>query len=86
MVRINIGNLNPNNPAAETEAAKAMEFLNRCLNDQPRGRIIGQEINFGVFKIGEHQVTLQRITYHVGFPRKPYWLGLEPNFAGSRFS
>ncbi len=28
----------------------------------------------GVFTIGEHQVALQWMVYHVGFPRKPLWL------------
>lgn len=50
------------------------DLLNRCLNDYPRGKIIGIEKSFKLLNIGEHPVVLQWICYHVGFPRKPDWL------------
>ena len=71
--RINIGSINPNSPVNEEQQEKQMEMLNKCLTDVPKGRIIGKDISVGVFQIGEHQITLQRITYHVGFKRKPVW-------------
>ena len=37
------------------------------------GRLVGQEKNFFILNIGEHQVVSQYIVYHVGFERKPYW-------------
>ncbi len=49
-------------------------MLNRCLSDSPKGAIIGTEKNFAVLQIGEHQVVMQWLCYHVGFPRKPGWL------------
>ncbi|MCD7873690.1 MAG: hypothetical protein LUH17_01580 [Acidaminococcaceae bacterium] len=59
---------------SEAELEKQRQFLNRCLSDSPCGRIIGQEKNFYLLNIGEHQVVLQYIVYHVGFARKPVWL------------
>lgn len=32
------------------------------------------EKNFYILNIGEHQVVMQYIVYHIGFERKPYWL------------
>jgi len=72
--RISIGSINPNRAVGEEAQEKQMELLNKCLNDHPHGRIIGKDIAVGVFRIGEHEISLQRITYHVGFNRKPYWL------------
>lgn len=72
--RINIGVINPNNPVSEEQQEAQISLLNRCLSEFPKGRIIGKDIAIGVFQLGEHQITLQRITYHVGFKRKPDWL------------
>jgi hypothetical protein len=72
--RINIGSINPNNPVNEEQQEAQMEYLNKCLNDFPRGRIIGKDIAVGVYQMGEHQITLQRVTYHIGFNRKPFWM------------
>ena len=62
----------------EADREAQMKLLNRCLNDIPRGKIIALEINTRVFKIGDragdHHVSLQMLTYHVGFERKPSWL------------
>jgi len=72
--RIVVGSTDPeklsSTEAVEGEAA----LLNRCLSDTPRGRIVGIEKNFSLLNIGEHQVVLQALVYHVGFTRKPYWL------------
>jgi hypothetical protein len=56
----------------EIEAAAAL--LNRCLSDSPRGSIIGIERSFTLLQLGEHQVVLQWLCYHIGFPRRPMWL------------
>lgn len=56
----------------EIEAAAAL--LNRCLSDAPRGNIIGIERSFTLLQVGEHQVVLQWLCYHIGFPRRPAWL------------
>lgn len=72
--RITVGNSNPANPASEEEIGESLALLNRCLEESPRGVMLGMEKNFGLFNIGEHQVVLQWMVYHVGFPRKPLWL------------
>ncbi|UQZ91411.1 hypothetical protein C4J81_19125 (plasmid) [Deltaproteobacteria bacterium Smac51] len=72
--RMVVGTSNPNNPASEEEVSVQMELLNRCLNEVPRGSILGLEKNFSLFNLGEHQVVLQWMVYHIGFTRKPGWL------------
>jgi hypothetical protein len=72
--RIIVGNDNPEHMRSEAEIQKAADLLNRCLTDTPKGTIIGTEKNFMLLNIGEHQVVLQSLVYHVGFPRKPFWL------------
>jgi hypothetical protein len=72
--RIVIGNDNPEQPPDEAKYKQQLALLNRCLNDYPKGKIIGQEKNFYLLNIGEHQLVMQYIVYHVGFTRKPAWL------------
>ena len=68
-----IGSVNPNNPLSDQAKEAQVELLNRCLNDYPKGIIIGKDITVGRYMIGEHELTMERVTYHVGFPRKPSW-------------
>lgn len=70
---VTIGSVNPNNPLSEQAKEEQMELLNKCLNDYPKGIIIGKDITVGRYLIGEHELTMEKITYHVGFPRKPQW-------------
>lgn len=72
--RIVIGNNNPEKQPDEELFRKQNALLNRCLTEYPKGRIIAQEKNFFILNIGEHQVVLQYVAYHIGFPRKPPWL------------
>ncbi len=72
--RIVIGSNNPANLESETQIAEAMELLNRCLTEVPKGKILGIEKSFSILQVGEHNVVLQWMTYHIGFPRRPYWL------------
>ncbi len=72
--RIVIGNDNPEQQIDEEKCKKQLALLNRCLSDIPKGKIIGQEKNFYILNIGEHQVVMQYIVYHIGFRRKPSWL------------
>ncbi|MCI7569238.1 MAG: hypothetical protein MSH25_07750 [Desulfovibrio sp.] len=69
--RFIVGNTNPANPAGEEEIAASLERLNRALTGSPRGTLLGVEKNFGIFNLGEHQVVLQWMVYHVGFAREP---------------
>lgn len=70
---VTIGSVNPNLPFSEQSRKAQMELLNRCLNDYPRGIIIGKDISVGRYQVGEHELTMERVTYHVGFTRKPAW-------------
>jgi hypothetical protein len=68
-----IGSVNPNNPLSDQSKEEQAALLNRCLNDYPKGKIIGKDVTVGQYRIGEHELTMERVTYHVGFPRKPQW-------------
>lgn len=72
--RIVVGNTNPENLQDDSAIEKQMAYLNRCLSDYPKGKIVGQEKGFNILRIGEHQVVMQYIVYHVGFKRKPAWI------------
>ncbi len=72
--RITIGSSDPARLKDETFLEGQAQILNRCLNEVPRGHIIGQEKNVYVVRLGEQQVVIQSIVYHVGFKRKPLWL------------
>lgn len=72
--RIIVGSNNPNQMASEEQVELARALLNRCLNEAPRGHILATEKSFTILQVGEHQVVLQWICYHVAFPRKPSWL------------
>ncbi|MDV0437449.1 hypothetical protein [Xanthomonas sacchari] len=72
--RVVVGSDNPTQMQTPEQIEAARALLNRCLSDSPKGAIIGTEKNFAVLQIGEHQVVMQWLCYHVGFPRKPGWL------------
>ncbi len=72
--RVTIGSLDPNNPLSDEKKEEQMKLLNRCLNEMPKGKIIGKDVGFAIFQVGEHQLTMQSTTYHLGFSRKPNWL------------
>lgn len=72
--RIVVGSSNPAQMTSERDIEAAQALLNRCLNDTPKGSIIGIERSFTLLQLGEHQVVLQWLSYHIGFPRKPVWL------------
>ena len=72
--RVVVGSQSPSPLKSEEEIEKAAALLNRCLADIPKGTILGIEKSFSILNIGEHQVVLQYMVYHVGFPRKPAWL------------
>ena len=72
--RIVVGSDNPNQMKTDDQVSQANELLNRCLSDSPRGTILGIEKSFTILQIGEHQVVLQWLCYHIGFPRRPAWM------------
>ncbi|MET4675549.1 hypothetical protein [Luteibacter sp. ME-Dv--P-043b] len=75
--RIVVGSNNPSQMSTDDQVEEARALLNRCLSESPKGSIVGLEKSFTILQIGEHQVVLQWICYHVGFTRKPVWLGDE---------
>ena len=72
--RIVVGTDDPSHIKSPAEIREAQDLLNRCLGESPKGTIIGIEKSFVVLNIGEHQVVLQWLCYHIGFARKPTWL------------
>lgn len=72
--RIVVGSSDPEDLRSEPDVQAAVDLLNRCLTESPKGRIVGIEKSFSLLNIGEHQVVLQSMIYHVGFPRRPFWL------------
>jgi hypothetical protein len=72
--RITVGSNDPTSLKSDSEISQALDLLNRCIAEYPKGTIIGVEKSFNIIYIGEHQVVMQYLVYHVGFPRKPAWL------------
>lgn len=70
---VTIGGINPNTPLSDEARQQQADLLNRCLNDYPQGMILAKDISIGSYLVGDHQLTMERITYHIGFPRKPVW-------------
>lgn len=72
--RIVIGSDNAAQIRTKAEVEESLALLNRCLTDRPVGKLIATEKSFTLVQVGEHQVVLQWIAYHVGFVRRPDWL------------
>lgn len=70
---VSVGSVNPNNPLSEQSMEQQIQLLNRCLNEYPKGIIIGKDVTIGRYMIGEHELTMEKTTYHIGFKRKPTW-------------
>lgn len=70
---VTIGSVNPGNPLSEQSRMEQAELLNRCLTGCPKGIIIGKDTTIGRYQVGEHEFIMEKITYHVGFTRKPSW-------------
>jgi hypothetical protein len=68
---VTIGGIDPNNPLSEEKQQKQVETLNKLLSGYPRGTIIGKDTAIGRFMLGEHELCMQRTSYHVAFSRKP---------------
>ena len=76
--RVAMGAVAPDKIPTEAENQEKLALLNRYLQENPRGRIIGTERSFSLIRIGEHQVVLESVVYHVGFKRKPYATKKQP--------
>lgn len=71
---VTIGSINPNLPFSDKERDAQVALLNRCLNDFPKGRIIGTDKIVATYMVSDHQFVMEKITYHIGFQRKPMWM------------
>ena len=70
---VTVGSINPNNPVSEESKKQQLDILNQCLNDFPKGKIIGIDRSIGRYQVGEHELTMEKLTYHIGFKRRPLW-------------
>jgi hypothetical protein len=68
---VTIGGLDPNSPLSEEKQLKQVEQLNKLLSGYPKGTIIGKDTSIGRFMLGEHELCMQRTSYHIAFSRKP---------------
>ena len=75
--RIVVGSTDPEKLTSQALVQAQTALLNRCLSELPKGRIVGIEKTFNLLNIGEHQVVLQALIYHVGFARRPFWLSAD---------
>ncbi len=71
---VTVGSINPNNPISDEARGEQVALLNRCLSDYPRGILLGSDITIGRYMLGQHELTMQKTTYHIGFERKPSWV------------
>jgi hypothetical protein len=71
---VTIGGIDPNNPLTEEKQAVQVAELNKLLSGYPKGTIIGKDTAIGRFMLGEHELCMQRTSYHIAFPRKPDWI------------
>lgn len=71
--RLVVGSDNPARLCTREEIEAQMEELNDCLSgaSHPRGTLLAVERSFTLVRIGDHQVVLEWMAYHVGFARKP---------------
>lgn len=76
--KVTVGSINPNATLTEEKHNAQVDLLNKCLNEFPKGKIIGKDVAFGSYKLGEHQITMQQVTYHIGFQKTPHWLSKNP--------
>ena len=64
---VTIGSVNPNNPLSPQSKQAQADLLNKCLNEYPKGIIIGKDTTIGRYAIGEHELVMQQTTYPVSY-------------------
>ena len=67
--RYPIGNYDPTNIMTNEEIETKMNCMCKELENN-KGMILGQEKNFIMFQVNEHQVIMQYIVYHIGYRRR----------------
>lgn len=72
--RIVVGTVDPQSIPSEEETQGKMDLVNRCLTEFPKGKLLGMERSFSILRMGEHQVVLEAVSYHIGFARQPFWI------------
>ncbi|MDR1315824.1 MAG: hypothetical protein LBK13_03025 [Spirochaetales bacterium] len=68
---VTIGGIDPNSPLTDEKQRAQVELLNKLLSGYPRGTIIGKDTAIGRYMLGEHELCMQKTSYHVAFARKP---------------
>jgi hypothetical protein len=68
---VTIGGIDPNNPFSEEKQRGQVESLNKLLSGYPKGTIIGKDTAIGRYMLGEHELCMQKTSYHIAFTRKP---------------
>ena len=68
-----VGSADPNRPLSEAGKQAQVDLLNQCLSGNPKGIIIGKDVTAGRYEIGSHLLSMEKVTYHIGFQRKPSW-------------
>lgn len=70
---VSVGSADPNHPLSEAGKQAQVDLLNQCLSGHPKGTIIGKDVTIGRYEIGSHLLSMEKVTYHIGFQRKPSW-------------
>ena len=63
-----------NKSTTEEEMNEQIILLNRCLQELPKGRIIGKNVSTFTFNYEDLPSRFEQTTYHIGWKRKPHWL------------
>jgi hypothetical protein len=71
---VTVGGIDPNMPVSDEKQTKQIAELNKMLSGYPKGTIIGKDTSIGRFMLGEHELCMQKTSYHVAFTRKPDWI------------
>ncbi|PIB35282.1 hypothetical protein BFP72_07655 [Reichenbachiella sp. 5M10] len=74
VAKVIVGSVNPQSPFSDNEHDSQFDKLNQYLSGYPKGKIIGRDVMIATFQMGEHQMNMQKTTYHIGFKRKPEWI------------
>jgi hypothetical protein len=69
-----VGSLHPYLELTEEQAETQRALLARCLQESPHGHIISQEMHTAIYQIESEKVKRVLTVYHIGFPKRPYWL------------
>ena len=61
-------------PVSQDDIQAQTDFLNRCLSDMPRGRILAISVSTTIYEQGDMTGRHEQVDYQIGWARKPHWL------------